>query len=451
MRTAALFLLLALPLAGQENRPLAREIFRELVEARTVDPGADITSVSRKLAARMLAAGYAQSDVVVAGADDKHHNLVVRLHGAGSAKPVLFNAHLDVVEARREDWSFDPFTFLERDGFFYGRGTQDDKDAAAALAAAFIRLKKENYRPSRDLILALTAGEESGIANGVDWLLRNRRDLIDSEFCINVDSGGGTLRNGKPLTLEVVTSEKLYHTLFLDVKNKGGHSSLPEKDNAIYRLSAALTRIAAYDFPARLIETTRAYFSKRAALESGQVAADMRAVASGAGAAAVRRLSASPFYNAILRTTCIATQITGGHAENALPQSAHAAVNCRLLPGDNPAEVEAAIRRVVADPQVAVTPARPAPASPASPLRPDVIGAIEAAARQVWPGVTLIPVLETGGTDGRPLRAAGIPTYGNTGMFIDEGDVRMHGKDERLRVDSFYQGCEFIYRLAKKL
>jgi acetylornithine deacetylase/succinyl-diaminopimelate desuccinylase-like protein len=249
-----------------------------------------------------------------------------------------------------------------------------------------------------------------------------------------------------------VTSEKTYYTLFLDVKNKGGHSSLPEKDNAIYRLAAALSRVAAFEFPARLNETTRAYLEKMSRLETGQTAADMKAAAATADNAAIARLSQSPWYNAQLRTTCVATEISGGHAENALPQSAHAAVNCRVLPEDDPSEIERAIRRVVADPAVAVTAPRPAaPPSPPSPLRPDVMAALERAAAGVWPGVPVVPVMESGGTDGRMLRAAGIPTYGETGMFIDEGDIRAHGRDERLRVESFYQGCEFIFLLARDL
>jgi len=449
-------ILLGLPVlvalaSAQTNHATGRELLRELVELRTVDPGADISRASRLIAERMRAAGFPESDVTLAGPDEKSLSLVVRLRGTGTGKPVLFNSHLDVVEARREDWSFDPFKLTERDGFFYGRGTQDDKGCAAALVDAFLRLKKENYRGARDLILALTGGEEGEGSNGVEWLLANRRPLIDAEYSINVDSGGGTLRNGKPHTLEVITSEKMYHTLLLEVKNKGGHSSLPEKDNAIYRLAAALGKISQYEFPVHLLDTTRAYFQKRAGLEIGQIAADMRAVAANADAAAVRRLSETPFYNAILRTTCVATEISGGHAPNALPQEAKATVNCRLLPGDDPNEVEQTIRRLVDDPQVSLRPEQKAHATPASPLRPDVMRAFEGATQSLWPTATVIPVLETGGTDGRLLREAGIPTYGNTGLFLDEGDMRAHGKDERVRVESFDQGCEFLYRLAKLL
>ena len=270
MRTAALLLVLAGVAAAQDERALARDIFRELIETNTTKSAGNVTLASEAMAARLRAAGYSDADLVIAGPDDRHRNLVARLRGTGAARPVLFNAHLDVVEARREDWSVDPFVFLERDGFFYGRGTQDDKDGAAALVAAFLRMKRDNFRPSRDLILALTADEEGGDHDGVDWLLKNRRDLIDAEFCMNIDSGGGESRDGKPHALMVVTSEKLYHTLALDVKNKGGHSSLPEKDNAINRLAAALVRVAQFEFPPHLSETTRGYFAKMAGLERGR-------------------------------------------------------------------------------------------------------------------------------------------------------------------------------------
>ena len=450
MRLLVACLLAAGTAAAQDPRALARDIFRQLIEINTTDSAGSVTRASEAMAERLRAAGYPDRDLQVLGSDDRHRNLVLRLHGTGSARPLLFNAHFDVVEARREDWSFDPFTFLERDGFFYGRGTQDDKECAAALVAAFIRLRQEGFRPARDLILALTGGEEGGTGNGVAWLLANRPDLIDAEYSINVDSGGGEARGGRPRVLVVVTSEKLYHTLFLDVKNKGGHSSLPEKDNAIYRLAAALGRVADFEFPARLSETTRAYLEKMSRLESGPAADDLKAATTG-DAAAIARLSRSPWYNAQMRTTCVATEISGGHAENALPQSAHAAVNCRVLPDDDPAEIERTIRRIVNDPAVVVTARRTPPPSPASPLRPDVMAGLERAASAVWPGVPVVPVMETGGTDGRMLRAAGIPTYGETGMFIDEGDIRAHGRDERLRVESYYQGCEFLYRLLTEL
>lgn len=429
-----------------------REIFKQLIEINTTESSGSVTRASEAMAARLRAAGYPGEDVQIVGGDPRKMNLVVRLRGSGGPRPVLFNSHLDVVEARREDWSFDPFTFLEKDGYFYGRGTQDIKNTASSLVAAFVRLRKEGFVPRRDLILALTADEETGVANGVAWLLRNRKELIDAEFCINVDSGGGELRKGKPRFLGVETSEKLYHTFRFEVKNKGGHSSLPERDNAIYRLAAALTRVAAYEFPVKLNETTRAYFEKMAALETGQAASDMRAVTRPTpDPAAATRLSQTPLYNALMRTTCVATEVAAGHAENALPQSAKASVNCRLLPGESPSEVEQALRRVVDDAQVSISPARRPPLSPASPIRPDVFDAISEVAQGLWPGVPLLPIMETGGTDGRLTRAAGIPTYGETGMFIEEDDYRAHGKDERIGVKAFDEGAEFLYRLVKRL
>jgi acetylornithine deacetylase/succinyl-diaminopimelate desuccinylase-like protein len=446
MRFAALALLCATAWAQP------REIFKQLIELNTTESSGNVTRAAEAMAARLRTAGYAAEDMAIVGDDARKKNLVVRLRGSGTARPVLFNAHLDVVEARREDWSFDPFTFTERDGFYYGRGTQDTKNNVAALMDAFIRLKKENFRPGRDLILALTADEEGGGANGVAWLVKNRRDLIDSEFSINADSGGGESRDGKPRMIGVQTSEKLYHTLFFEVKSKGGHSSLPEKENAIYRLAAALTRVAQFDFPVNLNETTRTYFTRMAALETGETAADMKAVVkTPPDLAAAKRLSQLPLYNAFMRTTCVATELTAGHAENALPQTAKASVNCRILPGELPADIEKTIRQVVADPQVSVKPARKAPLSPASPIRKDVFDAIGAVTSELWPGIPVIPIMETGGTDGRILRAAGIPTYGETGMFIDEGDMRAHGKDERIRIKSFDQGVEFMYRLVKLL
>jgi acetylornithine deacetylase/succinyl-diaminopimelate desuccinylase-like protein len=454
MRSIAVILCLITltPLHAQQTDAEARAIFKQLIEINTTDSAGNVTEAADAVATRLKQAGFPAKDVQVIGPAPTKKNLVARFPGTGGGRPILFIAHLDVVEARREDWSVDPFTLLEREGYFYGRGTVDIKDGAAILAANFIRLKRENFHPTRDLILALTAGEESGESNGIQWLLENHRDLIDAEYCINVDSGEGHLRNGKPVELNLQTSEKLYHTLHLDVKNPGGHSSLPVKDNAIYRLAAALGRISAFEFPAHLTETTKAYFEKTAALETGQVSADMKAIVRDpSDRGALKRLSESPYYNAQLRTTCVATQLSAGHAENALPQSAQAVVNCRILPGESATDVERTIRGVIADDQVIVTAVRAALQNQASPLRPDVVSAIERTANQVWPGVTVVPEMETGGTDGFRLRIGGIPTYGSSGVFIDVNDYRAHGKDERIPVQSFYQGLEYMYRLMQAL
>jgi acetylornithine deacetylase/succinyl-diaminopimelate desuccinylase-like protein len=366
---------------------------------------------------------------------------------------VLFFAHIDVVEARREDWSMDPFVLTERDGWFYGRGTLDVKGGAATLVTAFCSLRQRGVVPERDLILALTADEEGGPDNGIQWLLANRRDLIDAAYAINLDSGGPEIRGGRVSSLTVQAAEKVYASFTLTVRNPGGHSSLPVAENAIYRLAAGLQRLAPLVLPTRTSEISRAYFAAQAALASGADAADMRAVSVlPADEAAARRLSAaSPFYNAMLRTTCVPTLLDGGHAENALPQTARATVNCRLLPDEKPADVLQALVRAVADPTIEVAPKRTPMPSPPSPLAPDVLSAIEGAARATWGRVPIVPMMETGATDGLHLRNAGMPVYGVTGIAYDPDDVRAHGKDERILVRSFDEGIAFMERLADAL
>jgi acetylornithine deacetylase/succinyl-diaminopimelate desuccinylase-like protein len=439
------------PLTPQQQ--LARAIFKELIEINTTDSSGDVTKASEAMAARLRAAGFSGDDVQVLGPSAKKKNLVARLRGTGRAKPILLIAHLDVVEARRSDWSFDPFVFLERDGYYYGRGTIDIKDGATALVALLIRLKQENFRPDRDLIAALTADEEGGTANGVDWLLQNRRDLIDAEYCLNVDGGGGEMQKGVKIANELQTSEKVYLSFRLDVTNAGGHSSLPGRDNAIYHLAGGLTRLANYDFPVRLNETTRAFFDRMGGVASGEVARDMKAVAAtppDPGTIA-RLAAASPYYNALMRTTCVATRLDAGHADNALPQLARATVNCRLLPDESPKDVQDALMRVVADPAIAVTAMNAPRPSPASPLRPDVVQATERVTRDMWRGVPVVPIMSTGATDGLMLRRAGMPVYGVSGFFDDIDDTRAHGRDERIAVWAFFDGVEFMYRLVKAL
>jgi acetylornithine deacetylase/succinyl-diaminopimelate desuccinylase-like protein len=435
------------------SQQLARAIFKELIEINTTDSTGDTTKAAEAVASRLRAAGFPEADVQVLAPVPRKGNLVARLRGTGAHKPILMIAHLDVVEARREDWSFDPFVFLERDGYFYGRGTADIKSGAAVLAAGLIRLKQEGFVPDRDLILALTADEEGGTANGVDWLVRTHRDLIDAEYCLNVDGGGGEISKGIRIANELQTSEKVYLSFRLETKNTGGHSSLPVKDNAIYHLSAGLVRLGQYDFPARLNDTTRAFFSRMAAVEKGSVAADMKAASlSTPDQAAIARLSAgSPYYNALVRTTCVATRVEGGHADNALPQMARAVVNCRLLPDESPATVLDTLVRVLADPAIVVTPmAEPKP-SPASPLQPAIVAAVERVTTEIWPGVPVVPIMSTGATDGLTLRRAGMPVYGVSGLFDDIDDVRAHGKDERMGVREFFDGLEFMYRLMKEV
>ncbi len=457
MRHSWLLIFLSAGLVSAQSGPndqRAREIFKELIEINTTDtPAGNVTRAAEAVAARLKAAGFPSSDVQVLGPDPRKGNLVARLRGAGAGKPLLLLAHLDVVEAKREDWSFDPFTFLEKDGFFYGRGTSDDKSMAAQFVANLIRLKEEGFTPDRDLILALTADEEGGAFNGVDWLVKNHRDLIEAEFAIN-EGGGGVLRGGKYLTNEIQASEKVFQDFRLEVTNAGGHSSLPVKDNAIYHLSAGLARLAAFDFPVALNEVTRGYFERSATVQSDpKVAVDMRAVARPTpDLAAAARLSASlPYYNAQMRTTCVATRLLGGHANNALPQMASANVNCRILPGVPPASVKAKLVEVLADPKITVTFVGDATPSKPSPLRPDVMNAVESLTKQMFPGVVVVPVMSTGATDGLYLRNGEIPTYGVDGTFGDIDDVRAHGRDERVGVKQYFEGLEFQYRLIKEL
>jgi acetylornithine deacetylase/succinyl-diaminopimelate desuccinylase-like protein len=443
----------ALLAAAPEYDRLAREILEELVEIDTTDEHGETTRAAEAMAARLRSAGFPADDVAVLGPVPKKGNLVARLRAgaAASRKPLLLLAHLDVVEARKEDWSVDPFVLTERDGYYYGRGTTDDKAMAAIWVSTLIRLKREGLRPDRDIIVALTADEEGGEHNGVDWLLKNHRDLIDAEYALN-EGGGGQSRGGKYLANRVQASEKVYLSFRLEVTNPGGHSSLPTKDNAIYRLAAGLARLSRFDFPIQMNEVTRAFFGRMSAIETGPLAAAMRGVLqTPPDAESVARLSGSAFYNAQMRTTCVATRLEGGHADNALPQLARALVNCRILPGQPAAEVHDTLVRVLADDKVSVAPVdEPKPSAP-SPLRPDVMGPIEGITQAMWPGVPVVPVMGTGATDSLYLRQAGIHAYGVSGLFSDVDDNRAHGRDERIGIRQFQEGQEFLYRLVKEL
>lgn len=448
-------LLLALLLAADPEHAELRTIYEELVEIDT-SPAHGTTRAAEAMAERLRAAGFAAEDVAVIGPTASDRNLVARLRagaaaGASKPGPLLLLAHLDVVDARREDWSMDPFTLTEEGGYFYGRGSIDDKAMAAIFVTLMVRMQRQGVAPGRDVILALTADEEGGPDNGVDWLLRERRELVAADLVIN-EGGGGRMREGRYLFNGVQASEKTYMTYRLEVRDKGGHSSVPRRDNAIYRLAAALGRVQAFEFPVRLNEVTRAFFARSAEIESGATAADMKALlAEPPDAEAIARLAETPAYNATLRTTCVATRLAAGHADNALPQSATATVNCRILPGDSPAEVEQTLARVIADPQVTITATEPSTAAPASPLRPDLMAAVEAITEEMWPGVPVIPTMATGATDSRYFRAAGIPAYGVSGIFADVDDIRAHGRDERVGVKQFYDGYEFLKRLVERL
>lgn len=442
-------LMLLVSIEDLSNNRLARDIYRELIEVNTTDSAGNTTTAAEEMAARLRNAGFPESDIHVFGPNARKGNLVARYRGTGRQKPLLLLAHIDVVEAAREDWSIDPFKFIEKDGYFWGRGTTDDKAMAAVWIATLIRLKHEHYVPDRDLIVALTADEETGNSNGVQWLLANHRDLIDAEFAFN-EGGESEIKDGQYLLNAVQLSEKVYQSFRLEVRNAGGHSSRPVKDNAIYHLAEGLTRLSRFEFPAHVNDVTIAYYQRMASLYTGQVAADMRAVAKNPpDRGAVARLSKSPQHNALLHTTCVATRLEAGYADNALPQNARALVNCRILPGESPIEVKSTLDRVLADPKISVAAIDEAVPSEPSPLKPEILGAIERITTQMWPGVPVIPVMSTGATDGVYLRNAGIPTYGVSGFFEDLDDTRAHGRDERMGVKQFYEGSEFLYRLVK--
>ena len=462
---SALFAQRPLPTSSAEDRALAREILKELIEINTTDtPMGNVTTANTAMQRRFLKAGFAPEDVHLLGPDARKQNLVVRFRAAGTPtkKPVLFLCHMDVVQALRSDWSTDPFEFVEKDGYYYGRGTQDMKDSDAALAEVFLRLHREGYKPQRDLILALTADEEGGQFNGAGWLVREHRELVNAAFVINLDSGGIELENGRPVVAEVEATEKLSVHFQVTATNRGGHSSLPRPDNAIYELATALNRLAAYAFPVELNEVTRTYFANLAAHENGDTAADMRAlVKTPPDLAAVERLSKEPVFNARLRTTCVATRLFAGHANNALPQTAQATVNCRILPGHSPEEMRKQLATILADPQLnvayisgpdqtlATAPDRKAIVPPA-PI-PEVWEPLTRLTQAIWPGVPVTPYMEAGASDSIHFAQAGIPSYGYSAIALERDDVRAHGRDERLPVDSYWKSLDFLYSFAKAL
>jgi len=433
------------------DKQLAHDIYKEFVEIQSGFTTGATTPVAEAAAARLKAAGFPDSDIFVGGANPKKANLVVRYHGSGAAKPILLLAHEDVVEAKREDWSTDPFQFLEKDGFFYGRGTGDDKAQAAVWIANLIRYKHEGFKPDRDIIVALTADEEGGGPfNGIDWLIKNHRDLIDAELALN-EGGWGESSAGTRISNDLQVSEKYVTNFRLEVRNKGGHSSLPVPDNAIYHLAGALQRLSQFGFPLKINEVTAAYFREMAKIDPGPLRADLAQVAEGSQEAMQKVAAAAPAWNATLRTTCVATQLEGGHAKNALPQLAAANVNCRVLPEDSIEYVQSTLQKVVNDDQVKITITGDVGQGPASAMRPDVLNAVKRATEAQWPGVPVVPMMVMGATDGMYLRKAGIPTYGVQGFFVDRDDIRFHGRDERMGVQSFYEGQAFLYELVKMM
>jgi acetylornithine deacetylase/succinyl-diaminopimelate desuccinylase-like protein len=442
------------------TRQLSHDIFKELIEINTTDSVGSVTAAAEAMAKRLRDAGFPESDVQVLGPNDRKKNMVARLRGTGKHKPVLLIGHLDVVEARREDWTTDPFQFVEKDGFFYGRGTQDMKSGDAIMVTTLIRMKKDGYKPDRDIILALTADEEGGKSNGVDWLLKNHRDLVDAEFVLNHDGGGIVTDHGKPVMMDVDATEKLYADYQLSVTNPGGHSSLPVPDNAIYHLANGLVRLEHYEFPIDLNSVTRAYYEHMSKVETGQRAEDMKAILkTPPDQAAIDRLSKDPIDHSKMRTTCVATRLDAGHANNALPQMAKANVNCRIAPGHSAEDIRQKLVEILADPKITVKyvgaigevtehgTERQSYAPP--PLRQDVFQPLEKVVAAMWPGLPVIPTMSTGASDGVYTNGVGLPTYGISGTAIDRGDQRAHGKDERLGIESYYKGVDFYYRFLK--
>jgi acetylornithine deacetylase/succinyl-diaminopimelate desuccinylase-like protein len=447
-----------------QTQQLAHNIFKQLVEINTTDtPAGNVTTAANAMEQRFLDAGFLQSDIFLGGPNARKQNLVVRYHGTGAKPPILLIGHLDVVQALRSDWSTDPFQFIEKDGYYYGRGTQDMKEADAILVTTFIKFRQQGYKPDRDLILALTADEESGKSNGVDWLVQNHPDLIHAAFVLNPDGGGVDLENGKPVSIGIDATEKLYGDFQFSVTNRGGHSSIPRPDNAIYELADALVRLQRYQFPFELNNVTRAYFERLSQLDTGQRAADLKAIlVPHPDPAAIDRLSAeSAEWNSLMHTTCVATRLEAGDANNALPQLAQAIVNCRILPGYSLRQMQQQLIGIVAEPKVAVryidSPGNihdQAPDRrqlPPAPLNPEVMATVEKLGAEMWPGAPVIPTMATGASDSVYTMAAGMPSYGLSGIALETTDVRAHGRDERLPIQSFYRGLDFYYRLLRML
>ena len=434
------------------DQKLALDIYKEFIEIQSGFSTGATTPVAEAAARYLRAAGFPESDIFLGGAKATKYNLVVRYHGTGSLKPILLLAHTDVVEAKREDWSMDPFKFIEKDGYYYGRGTGDDKAQAAVWLATLIRMKHENFKPDRDIILALTADEEGGGPfNGVDWLLTNHRELIDADFALNEGGWGESSPDGKKISNDLQVSEKYVINFTFEVRNKGGHSSMPVPDNAIYHLAAALDKLAHFGFPLKTNAVTTAYFTQMAKLQTGPIASDLAQAANGSQAAMEHVAAASPNWNSTLRTTCVATMLAGGHALNALPQLATASVNCRVLPEDSPDYVLATLTKVIADPEVKISSLVNNSGGVPSPMRPDILDAVKQSNAAEFPGVPVLPIMVVGATDGRFLRSAGIPCYGVQGFFFAPDDIRFHGRDERMPVKSFYEGEAFMYDLVKRL
>ena len=435
------------------ERAAFRAIYEELVEIDTSEATGSCTRAAEAMAARLRAAGYAESDVrvIVPEGRPDDGNLVAVLRGTSRQRALLLLAHIDVVNANRADWERDPFTLIEENGFFYARGAADDKAMAAVFVDLMIRLRAENFRPRRSMRLALTCGEEtSDRVNGVEYMLANHREWLQADFALNEGAGGMLSADGRPLALNVQAGEKIHQAFSLTVTNPGGHSSRPVAENAIYRLSAGLTRLSQHQFPVELNPVTRAFFERMAPIVGGEMGASMAALARDPGDAAAQAAVASdPSYNAIMRTTCVATQVNAGHATNALPQRAMATLSCRVLQGHTAEEVQAELQRVMADPAINVEIVRRRQGSSPPQLTREIMRPVERAAARLWPGVPIVPTMSAGATDGRHLNNAGIPTYGMSGMFAVPGESNAHGLNEKMRVRSLYEGREFLEAVVR--
>jgi acetylornithine deacetylase/succinyl-diaminopimelate desuccinylase-like protein len=455
-RLLALALIIAVPLQAQDRAPRtrwetqSRDLLKELVEINTTHSTGSTVVAAEAMARHMRAAGFPAADVHVVQNAERKGNLIVRLRGRSrTLKPILLLSHIDVVEANPADWTLPPFTFIEREGVFYGRGVADDKDESAIHLTLLLRMKSEGVVPERDIIVALTADEEGGPENGVEWLLANRRELIDAEYALN-EGGGGRVEGGRNISNDVQASEKKVADFVLETTNSGGHSSVPRPDNAIYSLTRALTKIGEHTFPVHLNEITTAYFSRQSAIVGGETGAAMRAlVANPRDAAAAAIISRDPSNNSRLRTTCVATMVEAGHARNALPQRARANVNCRILPDESADDIRNVLIAVMGDTSISITNRTGAQDSPPSPLTPALLQTIEQTTAEVWPGMPVVPTMSTGATDAMYLRRAGIPVYGVSGLFYDSPNA--HGMNEHVSAAAFYDGLEFMYRLVRKL
>lgn len=432
-----------------DARGLAREILGELIAIDTTGSTGSTTGAAEAVARRLRASGFPEEDVRVLGPHPRKGNLVARLRGTGARGPLLLLAHLDVVDARREEWTVDPFALTERDGHLYGRGTLDDKAMAALWTAGLIRLHEEGFVPRRDIVLALTADEEGGSHNGAEWLLGSHRPLVEAALGLN-EGGYGRMKGGRRISNQVQAAEKTAVYFRLEAAGRSGHSSIPAGESAVYRLARALGRLERHAFPVRLTETTRAFFQRMAELESGETAADMRALAGTGSPDAAARLSREPYYNALMRTTCAPTVLEAGSAHNVLPSRARAVVDCRILPGESPEDVARTLEEVAGE-GVRVRPLGEAKPAPASPLTRELLDPVERITEALWPGVPAVPVMSVGATDSLHFRRAGIPMYGVSGIFLDVDDVRAHAPDERIGVEAFHEGGEFLYRLVRAL